>query len=110
MNKYEKSKMLREKYLNDIDYEVKLSILSQIVSAEFRNNDSLPHIITITFNTKIILKMNRKWRNSDNVYLTYPLEVLMQVLDDLDLSYDFYSYCQCSAFTYSFEVKFCNPW
>ena len=57
MNIYDKSKKLRKQYLNDIDYEVKLSILSQIIAAVFKNNDKLQKVISFTFDCRIILKM-----------------------------------------------------
>ena len=108
MNIYDKVKLLRDQYLNDIDYEVKLSILSQIICATFCNNDSLPKIMTITFDSKIILKMNRMWRNPYSGE-PYPFEVLAQVLNDLELEFNFNNCCHCSAFTFSFEVNFFNP-
>ena len=105
MNIYDKLKQLRKQYLNDIDYEVKLSILSQIIAATFKNNDELPKIITFTFDCKIILKMERKWQKNE---ISYPNEVVLQVLSDLDLKFNV-NYChRCSGFIYSIEVNLCN--
>jgi len=105
MNIYDKVKLLRSQYLNDIDYEVKLSILSQILAAVFKNNDNLPKVISVTFDCRIILKMQRSWCIEE---IPYPYDVLMQVLSDLELEFNF-NYChRCSGFTYLFEVNFCN--
>ncbi len=106
MTFYDKIRLLRDKYAHDIDYEVKLSILSQILSATFSNHDLLPKITTVSFDTRIILKMNRKWLDDDG-FTSYPESVLSQVLNDLGLEYNFNCcYQNCSAFTYTFEINF----
>lgn len=105
MNIYNKARVLRNQYKEDIDYDVKLSIITQILSVMFANNDHLPKIITLKLDCRIILKMHRPlWLEG---FKFYPYDVISQVLSDLELDlFNFNHYCHSSAFTYIVEVNF----
>lgn len=100
MNIYDKAKILRNQYMNDVDSTVKLSILSQLLSATFLNKDRIPKIIAFEIDCKMCKSMIKTFEPD-------LADIIQQVLSDLDLGwFNVNYYRRCSAFTYMVEINF----
>lgn len=107
---YQLSKKMRDKYLEDEQGNIKISILSQMCSAYFANGDVMPSKITIRMNVKNLIRQINEYRSkypeSKLPFWSYPSSYIQQVLQDLELEYTAINVVSQHNFDFAYEVSF----
>lgn len=107
---YQLSKKKRDKYLEDEQGNIKISILSQMCSAYFINGDIMPSKITIRINVKNLIRQINEYRKeypeSKLPFWGYASYYIQQVLQDLELEYTAINVVSQHNFDFVYEVSF----